>query len=87
MAWHALLITRGETSVEAYINKAMRIRYAEMKKLYKNPYDFGARKNWRMFLGIVGERTFVKNILLPSAHKPIGDGLTWQSIYDQEIDI
>lgn len=54
--WHAKLITRGETSVEAHINQSERKRLLLQNKIYINPYDFGPEKNWRLFLGLVRGR-------------------------------
>ncbi|CAH1969967.1 unnamed protein product [Acanthoscelides obtectus] len=51
--WHSNLIGRGETSIEANINKAETIRLAELGRTYLNPYNFGRKKNWRIFLGLV----------------------------------
>ncbi|EAA09699.3 palmitoyltransferase ZDHHC16 [Anopheles arabiensis] len=76
-AWHSTLITRGETSIEAHINKSETKRLAAMNKVYRNPYDFGSRQNWRIFLGITRKRTWWRHVLLPSSHKPEGNGLTW----------
>lgn len=84
--WHSQLISRGETSIEANINKAETKRLAEMGRLYINPYNFGKKKNWRIFLGLVQGRSFWKNILFPSAHDPVGDGLTWHTIHDDDVD-
>ncbi|XP_033606340.1 palmitoyltransferase ZDHHC16 isoform X2 [Cryptotermes secundus] len=85
--WHARLISRGETSIEANINKAETKRLAERNKVYINPYNFGRRKNWRLFLGIVRGRTW-RHVLLPSPHKPIGEGLTWHTVHsDTEDDL
>nr|CAH7735753.1 unnamed protein product [Callosobruchus chinensis] len=64
--WHSNLIGRGETSIEANINKAETLRLAE--------------------LGLVQGRSFLMNVILPSAHKPIGDGLTWHTIHDEDVD-
>lgn len=85
-AWHSQLIGRGETSIEANINKAETKRLAEIGKVYVNPYDFGTKKNWRIFLGLVRGRTILRNALLPSAHEPCGDGLTWHTVHDKHID-
>ncbi|PSN56799.1 putative palmitoyltransferase ZDHHC16 [Blattella germanica] len=85
--WHSRLIGRGETSIEANINKAETKRLAEKNKVYINPYDFGKKKNWRLFLGIVKGRTW-RHILLPSPHKPLGEGLTWHTVHsDTEDDL
>ncbi|XP_077544118.1 palmitoyltransferase ZDHHC16 [Haemaphysalis longicornis] len=81
--WHARLITHGETSIEAHINKTERIRLGKEGIVYRNPYDFGARKNWRLFLGLNNGRTW-RHLLLPSAHPPEGDGLTWTTVYNEK---
>jgi len=83
--WHARLISRGETSIEANINKAETKRLAEKNKVYINPYDFGRRKNWRLFLGMVRGRTW-RHVLLPSPHKPTGEGLTWHTVHSDTED-
>lgn len=85
-SWHARLIGKGETSIEANINKTELTRLALMGKLYVNPYNFGSRKNWRLFLGLIGERSWFWHVVLPSAHKPVGDGLTWHSIHDEDMN-
>lgn len=54
--WHAKLITRGETSIEAHINEAERKRLLQLKRIYINPYNFGTKKNWKLFLGLVRGR-------------------------------
>ncbi|XP_030756014.1 palmitoyltransferase ZDHHC16B [Sitophilus oryzae] len=82
--WHSLLITRGETSIEANINKAETLRLKEQGKTYRNPYNFGPKNNWILFLGLVEGRVFWKHILFPSTHEPIGDGLLWSTIHDDE---
>lgn len=51
-SWHARLITRGETSIESHINSTESQKYRAQGKFYQNPYDFGPRENWRLFLGI-----------------------------------
>ncbi|XP_044741783.1 palmitoyltransferase ZDHHC16B [Chrysoperla carnea] len=84
--WHAKLIGRGETSIENNINKAETKRLAANNKIYINPYDFGKRKNWRFFLGLVRGRTWFWNVFLPSAHRPDGDGLTWYTVHDRDSD-
>jgi palmitoyltransferase len=54
-------------------------------QVYVNPYDFGRRKNWRLFLGMVRGRTW-RHVLLPSPHKPIGEGLTWRTVHSDTED-
>ncbi|KAK4871703.1 hypothetical protein RN001_015827 [Aquatica leii] len=86
-SWHSRLIGKGETSIEANINKAETARLLTLGKTYVNPYNFGSRKNWRMFLGLVRGRSWFRHIFLPSAHEPIGDGLTWHTIHDEGFDL
>ncbi|XP_063846258.1 palmitoyltransferase ZDHHC16-like [Scylla paramamosain] len=74
--WHGRLISRGETSIEAHINRKETERLAKIDQVYKNPYDFGVYENWRIFLGISHGRS-VWRVLLPSPHPPDGSGLTW----------
>lgn len=77
--WHARLIGRGETSIEANINKAETKRLALRNKVYVNPYDLGRRRNWRRFLGVRRGRGWVRVLLVPSGHPPLGSGLTWRT--------
>ncbi|XP_074641614.1 palmitoyltransferase ZDHHC16-like isoform X2 [Tubulanus polymorphus] len=77
--WHARLISRGETSIEVHINKSDAGRMKKIGLVHRNPYNFGFIKNWKMFLGLSNGRSFWRHILLPSTHKPMGDGLTWES--------
>ncbi|KAJ0183784.1 hypothetical protein K1T71_000207 [Dendrolimus kikuchii] len=80
---HAKNISRGETSVEAHVNAKLR---QVQGRAFRNPYDFGRRKNWRLFLGLVQGRTFLRHVLLPSPHKPIGSGLTWHKVHNMLKD-
>lgn len=54
--WHAKLIYRGETSIEAHINSKETKRLAAKGKKFQNPYDFGPKKNFQLFLGLVNGR-------------------------------
>ncbi|XP_067618123.1 palmitoyltransferase ZDHHC16A [Eurosta solidaginis] len=80
--WHAKIITRGETSIEALINQEETERLLKENKIYVNPYNFGARKNWKLFLGLVRGRKFWRCVLLPSWHKPEGNGLSFYTVND-----
>ena len=82
--WHSRLITRGETSIEAHINRAEKKRMAVNGKSYKNPYDFSPVHNWKLFLGMIDGRGW-ECVLLPSAHPPKGDGISFDSIYSCDI--
>uniref|UniRef100_A0A1A9VAV3 Palmitoyltransferase n=1 Tax=Glossina austeni TaxID=7395 RepID=A0A1A9VAV3_GLOAU len=78
--WHAKLISRGETSIEAHINQAQRKVMLLQNKIYINPYNFGLKMNWRLFLGVVRGRSFWRTVLLPSWHKPDGNGLSFHTV-------
>lgn len=83
--WHGLLITKGETSIEANINKTETLRMQQLGKIYNNPFDFGPKQNWILFLGLTEGRTFVWHILFPSIYVPVGDGLSWYTSHDEEV--
>jgi palmitoyltransferase len=76
------LIKRGETSVEAHINSSETKRLAKLGKSYTNPYDLGPKNNFKIFFGVLRGRTYWRHVLLPSTHKPEGNGLTWLTMYD-----
>ncbi|EDW80961.2 uncharacterized protein Dwil_GK11281, partial [Drosophila willistoni] len=84
--WHAKLITRGETSVEAHINQAEAKRLLQQQRVYINPYNFGGKKNWKLFLGLVRGRSFFRTVLLPSWHKPDGTGLSFHTVHDAPFE-
>ncbi|KAL5284990.1 ZDHHC16 family protein [Megaselia abdita] len=82
--WHSRLITRGETSIESYVNQSEAKKFLQFNMEYVNPYNFGRRKNWILFLGLVRGRTFFRHILFPSNHKPEGNGLTFPTVHDNK---
>ena len=49
--WHARLISAGQTSIEAHINRSEDRRLAQLGRRYRNPYNFGTLHNWHLFLG------------------------------------
>ncbi|KOB72081.1 Palmitoyltransferase [Operophtera brumata] len=67
---HGRHISRGETSVESHTNARTR----SVARLFRHPYDFGRSKNWKLFLGLIQGRTFIRHVLFPSAHHPMGNG-------------
>ncbi|KAK7603810.1 hypothetical protein V9T40_003809 [Parthenolecanium corni] len=84
---HCKMISKGETSIEKHINNSERKKYKAKNEVYVNPYDFGRRKNWMIFLGIYnGSKRTWRHILLPSPHKPFGDGLVWPSINSTDTE-
>ncbi|XP_059087204.1 palmitoyltransferase ZDHHC16-like [Tigriopus californicus] len=82
--WHARLIHRGETSIEAHLNRSETRRLAVDGRVYRNPYDFSPYYNWCLFLGMIDGRGW-RHVLLPSTHLPYGTGLEFDSIYSCDI--
>lgn len=82
--WHSLLISKGETCIESYINKSEAQRLRKFNMEYVNPYNFGRRKNWILFFGLVRGRTFLRHILFPSNHMPEGNGLKFPTVHDHK---
>lgn len=76
ISWHAFLITTAQTSIEFYTNMMRKKNAREDGNIWRNPYDFGYQKNWRIFLGLRPSDSWRK-ILFPSIHPPFGDGLHW----------
>lgn len=75
--WHGRMIGRGVTSLERVLNKHYAEQCQEQGFVFVNPYDFGFLGNWKRFLGVETKSEFIRRVLLPSTHKPIGDGVTW----------
>ncbi|XP_033835776.1 palmitoyltransferase ZDHHC16A isoform X2 [Periophthalmus magnuspinnatus] len=84
--WHAHLISRGETSIEKHINFNETLRYASRGQIFKNPFNYGRLNNWKIFLGVERRSHWVTRVLLPSEHRPYGDGLKWD-IYTCKRDL
>lgn len=78
--WHSKLIGKGETSIEANINKAETVRLAELGRVYVNPYNFGKNKNWKIFLGLVQGR-YGANSLSKSLFILLNVGILLQDVF------
>lgn len=78
VSWHLKLIKRGETSIEAHTNRTEAKRMALAGVQFQNPYDFGTKPNLELFFGLVNGRKFWRHFLLPSAHPPVGNGLSFK---------
>uniref|UniRef100_A0A2I3SD16 Palmitoyltransferase n=1 Tax=Pan troglodytes TaxID=9598 RepID=A0A2I3SD16_PANTR len=76
--WHAVLISRGETSIERHINKKERRRLQAKGRVFTNPYNYGCLDNWKVFLGVDTGRHWLTRVLLPSSHLPHGNGMSWE---------
>ncbi|KAI4812257.1 hypothetical protein KUCAC02_023659 [Chaenocephalus aceratus] len=77
--WHAVLISRGETSIERHLNHREKERMEKGGRVYKNPFDYGRLNNWKVFFGVQKRSHWLTRVLLPSGHTPSGDGLTWEA--------
>ncbi|XP_016075439.1 PREDICTED: probable palmitoyltransferase ZDHHC16 isoform X4 [Miniopterus natalensis] len=75
--WHAVLISRGETSIERHINKKERRRLQAKGRVFRNHYNYGCLDNWKLFLGVDTGRHWLTRVLLPSSHLPHGNGIIW----------
>ncbi|XP_043331756.1 palmitoyltransferase ZDHHC16 isoform X6 [Muntiacus reevesi] len=75
--WHAVLISRGETSIERHINKKERQRLQAKGRVFRNHYNYGCLDNWKVFLGVDTGRHWLTRVLLPSSHLPHGNGMSW----------
>ncbi|XP_011958092.1 palmitoyltransferase ZDHHC16 isoform X5 [Ovis aries] len=76
-AWHAVLISRGETSIERHINRKERQRLQAKGRVFRNHYNYGCLDNWKVFLGVDTGRHWLTRVLLPSSHLPHGNGISW----------
>ncbi|XP_066881017.1 palmitoyltransferase ZDHHC16 isoform X6 [Kogia breviceps] len=75
--WHAVLISRGETSIERHINRKERHRLQAKGRVFRNHYNYGCLDNWKVFLGVDTGRHWLTRVLLPSSHLPHGNGMSW----------
>ncbi|GAA6219991.1 probable palmitoyltransferase ZDHHC16 isoform X2 [Lates japonicus] len=79
--WHAMLISRGETSVERHINRKETKRLREKGKMFRNPYHHGRMNNWKLLFGVERRSHWFTRVLLPSTHPPSGDGIMWDCTF------
>uniref|UniRef100_A0A4W5MU56 Palmitoyltransferase n=1 Tax=Hucho hucho TaxID=62062 RepID=A0A4W5MU56_9TELE len=83
--WHAVLISRGETSIERHLNQKETKRMRKSGKVYKNFFNYGRLNNWKVFLGVEKKSHWLTRVLLPSGHVPIGNGLTWDYPFRKDM--
>lgn len=79
--WHAILISKGETSIERHINRKEARRLKENGKVFTNPYHFGVLNNWRVLFGVEKTSHWLTRVLLPSSHPTQGDGILWDCTF------
>ncbi|XP_028990842.1 palmitoyltransferase ZDHHC16B isoform X2 [Betta splendens] len=82
--WHAMLISRGETSVERHINRKETKRLKEIGKIFRNPYHHGKMNNWKILFGVEKKSHWLTRVLLPSSHLPASDGITWDCSFTRK---
>ncbi|KAI5449247.1 hypothetical protein NCC49_005163 [Naganishia albida] len=75
LAWHVLLVARGETSIEAHDNDYFTKRAREQGLRYVNPYDLGWKKNLELCfnLGPAGRLSYW-TLLVPKRYEPASAG-------------
>jgi hypothetical protein len=74
--WHGRMISRGETSVERLLNENYIQQYHERGFIFVETHGINRVENWKRFFGVRNIREFMRRILLPSTHKPKGNGVT-----------
>lgn len=77
--WHIYLVTVAETSIEVHVNR----KAHKENRRFVNMYNYGYIYNWKVFLGLVNGRSFWRHVLLPSRHKPVGDGMEWTDRHEK----
>jgi hypothetical protein len=73
--WHGRMISRGETSVERLLNINYTQQYREQGFSFLTMDDINRVENWKRFFGVRNIREFMRRILLPSTHRPKGNGI------------
>ena len=76
--WHLYLISKAETSIEWNDNRIISMELSRRGKKFVNPHSYGFKNNWKLFLGLVHNRNFIRHVLLPSGHPPAGNGSDWR---------
>lgn len=71
--FNAFIISNGSTNIEL---KSFSLPFCGSKK-NTNIYDLGLANNWKLFLGFNDKKSFFRRVVLPSNHKPVGDGVNW----------
>lgn len=82
---HTRMIGRGETSVESLINENYIEKYRHKGLILLEHDKTSLIRNWKRFLGVENCSDFIRRILLPSTHKPKGNGVTIDD-YDVCLD-
>lgn len=68
-AFHLFLISTGQTSIERVQRRTLSATNAN--------YNMGFVKNWKIFFNVWTPQDFFMRVILPSTHKPYGDGIHW----------
>ncbi|CAF2817784.1 unnamed protein product [Rotaria sp. Silwood2] len=72
---HARMISRDETSVEHLLTKYSVNECDKQDFFFYKIVNSNSIKNWKRFLGVHTLSEFIRRILLPSTHKPEGNGI------------
>jgi hypothetical protein len=73
--WHGRMISRGETLFEYVLQEDYVRRYYEYGFIFVKMHNINLVENWKEFFGVDSMSEFVRRILLPSTHKPKGNGI------------
>ncbi|CAF0768328.1 unnamed protein product [Rotaria sordida] len=73
---HGGMISRDETSVEHLVAKYSIHQYYKQNSIFHKIFNPKIIENWKRFLGVHSFSEFIRRILLPSTHKPKGNGIT-----------
>jgi hypothetical protein len=84
--WHGRMIGCGVTSVERLRNQHFAQKCAKRGYVFVNLYDFGLLENWKRFFNVRTIGEFIQRVLLPSTHKPKGNGIIW-SLYNVHMNL
>lgn len=72
--FNAFIISNGATNIEL---RFVKMPFCGSNNQAPNIYDLGFLNNWKLFLGFTDLKSFLLRVVLPSSHKPTGDGVNW----------
>jgi palmitoyltransferase len=82
LGWHVFLILTGQTTIEFYDNMVKSRKARISGEVYVSEYDCGRQRN---FQEVFGPSRFFFSFLLPSTTRPISDGISYPSRFDDRL--
>ncbi|CAF1617745.1 unnamed protein product [Rotaria sp. Silwood1] len=73
---HGRMISQDETSVEHLLAKYCVNECYKQDFIFYKIFNTTSIENWKRFLGVTTLNEFIRRVLLPSTHKPEGNGIT-----------